>query len=91
MANLGIFKIDTDGEYTDLATLTGLTFTTGTKYTMQAQNAGDELIVCTASSAPSSGGFVIRDFEKFEYTPVDGVNLYVNTGGYGKVLLNIAS
>lgn len=91
MANLGKFEINTNGEYQDLATITSLTFTVGTKYTMQAQNEGGALTVCAATSTPTDGGFIMRDLEKFEYTPVSGETLYVLTGKVGKVFLNIAS
>lgn len=91
MANLGIFVINTEGEYEDLETITSLTFSEGTKYTMQAQNAGGELTICIASSKPTDGGFIMQDLEKFEYTPESGNKLYVKTGTYGKVNLNIAS
>lgn len=77
--------------YVDLATLTSLTFTVGTKYTMQAQNQGAMLTVCAATSTPTEGGFKIKDLEKFGYTPVGGETLYVFTGSLGKVYLNIAS
>ena len=91
MANLGFFEINTDGDYVDLETATGLTFTTGTKYTMQVQNAGDNLTVCVSDTTPTKGGFIMKDLEKFDYTPVEGSDIYVNTGGYGVVYLNIAS
>ena len=91
MANLGFFEIDTNDDYEKLDTLTELTFTEGTKYTMQVQNAGSYLTVCIASSKPAKGGFIMKDFEKFDYTPVSGNDVYVKTGGYGKVYLNIAS
>lgn len=89
MANLGFFEIDTQGEYIDLETATELTFTEGTKYTMQVQ--GCYLTVCIASSTPTTGGFIMKDFEKFDYTPVSGSKLYVKTTGVGNVYLNIAS
>lgn len=91
MANLGFFEIDTKGEYIDLETITELTFTTGTKYSMQVQNAGAMLTVCIASTTPTEGGFMMKDLEKFEYTPASGEKIYVLTGSVGKCYLNIAS
>lgn len=91
MANLGFFEIDTQGEYVDLETATELTFTEGTKYTMQVQNASSYLTLCVSDSTPTEGGFMMKDLEKFDYTPVSGYTLYVNTLRPGKVYLNIAS
>lgn len=90
MANIGIFTINTNGEYVDIATATGETFTEGTTYTMQAQNGGSVLTVCVASSQPTEGGFQIKDLEKFTYTPKSGADLYLFTGGLGNVKLNIS-
>lgn len=91
MANLGFFEINTQGEYVDLETATELTFTEGTKYTMQVQNAGSSLTICIADSTPTEGGFMMKDLEKFDYTPVSGYDIYVKTGSYGKAYINIAS
>ena len=93
MANLGFFEIDTNDEYIDLETLTELTFTTGTKYTMQVQNANSYLTVCIADSTPTKnqGGFLMKDLEKFDYTPDGTNNIYVRTSGTASVYLNIAS
>ena len=91
MANLGFFEIDTNGEYVDIATATELTFTEGTRYTLQAINGGASyLTVCTASSEPTEGGFVIQNNQIFSYTPVADINCYLKTNGGGKVYLNIA-
>lgn len=91
MGNLGYFKVDTNNEYVKLDTLTELTFSEGTTYTMQAENAGGRLVVCMSSTAPTEGGFVIQNLEKFSYTPTSGEDIYVRTGSYGAVYLNIAS
>lgn len=91
MANLGFFEINTNGEYKTLEELTELTFTEGTKYNMQVQNGGSYLTICIADSKPTSGGFLMKDLEKFDYTPVSGNNAYLRTSGYGVAYLNIAS
>lgn len=91
MANLGFFEIDTNNEYVNLETLTELTFTEGTKYMMQVQNAGSYLTVCVSDTTPTEGGFLMKDLEKFDYTPVSGSDIFVKTGNPGKVYLNIAS
>lgn len=41
MANLGFFTINTNGEYQTIEEATGLTFTLGTKYSLQVQNVGE--------------------------------------------------
>lgn len=89
MANLGFFQVNTNGEYKTLEEVTGLTFTTGTKYFLQVQNAGGYLTTCTSETLPTKGGFILKSSEKFSYTPVEGANLYLNTNG-GSVYLNIA-
>lgn len=91
MANLGFFEIDTKGQYVNLETLTELTFTEGTKYTMQVQNSGSYLTICIADSTPTKGGFLMKDLEKFDYTPLSGNSIYVYTSKYGRAYLNIAS
>ena len=91
MANLGFFEIDTQGEYKTLEEITGLTFTEGIKYIMQVQNSGSYLTVCIADSTPTKGGFLMKDLEKFDYTPVSGNSIYVYTSKYGRAYLNIAS
>lgn len=91
MANLEYVEIDTKGDYIQLDTLLSTTLTEGTKYSMQVRNQGSSLTVCIASSTPTEGGFIMKDLEKFEYTPASGENLYVLTGSVGKVYLNIAS
>ena len=91
MANLGIFEIDTDGEYVDLETATSLTLEVGTKYTLQVQNKLGYLTVCTLNTTPNEGGIVLKDLEKFSYTPIESVDCYLKTPKGGSVLLNIMS
>ena len=91
MANLGYFTINTNGEYKTIEELTELTFTAGKIYSMQVTNGGGCLTICSSSTLPTKGGFVMNDMEKFNYTPVEGVNLYLKTAGFGAVnYLNIA-
>lgn len=91
MANLGYFTINTNGEYKTIEELTSLTFSVGTKYSLQVQNGGGYLTICSSATLPTQGGFVMNDMEKFNYTPTEGVNLYLKTAGFGAVnYLNIA-
>lgn len=91
MANLGFFKIDTNGEYKTLEEVTESTFTAGKTYSLQVQNSGGLLTICSSATLPTIGGFVMNDMEKFNYTPAEGVNLYLKTAGFGAVnYLNIA-
>lgn len=90
MVNLGFFEVNTNGEYQTIEEVTGLTFTTGTKYSLQVQNGGGFLTICPSATLPTEGGVVLKDLEKFDYTPVQGVNLYLKTAGFGTVnYLNI--
>lgn len=90
MANIGYFTIDTNGEYETLEEVTGLTFETNKTYTLQVQNGGGYLTVCPSETLPTEGGVVLKDLEKFGYTPISGVNLYLKTAGFGAVnYLNI--
>lgn len=62
----------------------------GTKYSLQVQNRGGFLTICPSATLPTKGGVVLKDLEKFDYTPVQGVNLYLKTAGFGAVnYLNI--
>lgn len=91
MANLGFFEIDTEGEYIKLDTITGLTFTEGTKYIMQVQNAIENVIICISDIKPTKGGFVIKNLEKFDYTPISGYDIYACTNGSYGANINIAN
>lgn len=91
MANLGYFTINTDGEFKTIEELTELTFTAGKTYSMQVSNGGGYLTICSSATLPTEGGFVMKNLEKFNYTPAEGVNLYLKTAGFGTVnYLNIA-
>lgn len=92
MANLGIFKINTNGEYKTIEEVTDLSFEEGKTYFMQVQNVGGYLTTCISDTTPQNGGFIMQSGEKFKYTPLNGVNLYLNTnaGEYNSVFLNIA-
>lgn len=84
MANLGIFEINTNGEYMNLSTLTGVTFIAGNSYLMQ--NYSGSCIVIESSVKPTEGGFVVGN-EKFQYN-CDGTDVYIQTNG--SIYLNIS-
>ena len=84
MANLGIFEINTNGEYMNLSTLTGITFVTGNSYLIQ--NYGGSCIVIESSVQPTEGGFVV-DNKPFKYE-CDGSDIYIQTNG--NIYLNIS-
>ena len=75
----------TSGDYENLATEASITFTQGNSYVLQAL---DPIVVCEASSEPTSGGFYILDQKPFQYTAGTG-NLYVKAIT-GKATINIA-
>lgn len=75
MANLGFFAINTEGEYTKLSELTGLTLASGTTYLMQVQGA---CYLCESATKPTKGGFYINKTEPFSYT-AGNADLWVST------------
>lgn len=89
MANLGYFKIEASDDYDTLENITQLTFTEGTKYQFQVINASAELTCCPLTTKPTEGGVVMKNYEKFSYTPVSGVSLYLKVSGIGHVFLNV--
>ena len=91
MANLGFFEINTKGEYKKLSELTNLTFTTGVKYNMQIGNVNNATFLCVSASLPTKGGFLIKQNEKFSYTPKDNEDLYICTSKYDSCTINIAN
>lgn len=90
MANLGIFEINTNGEYKTIEYLTNLTFEVGKTYTLQVQNKLGYLTICSLDTPPTDeSGVILKDLEKINYTPVENVNCYLKTSKDGSVLLNI--
>ena len=70
MAQSATTVIETDGVYTDVETLTGITFAEGNTYTMQVQN--------TAYLKVGNAEFELRD--KFLQYKDEGETLYIKTG-----------
>lgn len=70
MAQSATTKIETDGVYIDVETLTGITFTEGNTYTMQVQNTGYLKV--------GDAEFELRD--KFLQYKDEGEILYIKTG-----------
>lgn len=64
MSNLATVTIQPNEEYQDLATLADITFTEGTKYTLQVEG---DVMLCEKDTKPTSGGFHIMSSEPFEY------------------------
>ena len=84
MANLGTFTISTDG-YETLASKTGLTFTEGTKYTIQITNDAH------LREGTTGEGFLVDSTVPITYTATSDA-LYINTNNsQGSCLVNIAS
>lgn len=90
MANLGFFEVNTNGEYKTIEEVTGLTFTTGTKYTMQIDNVNDKVFLCISPTVPNKGGFSRKQGEIFSYTPTENENFYIYTSKYDGCTLNIS-
>lgn len=83
MANLGYFKVNTNGKYVKLSEITGLTIASGTTYLLQVEGA---CRVCESATEPE-GGFYINKAEPFSYTAGDA-DLWVKTNG--SCYINIA-
>lgn len=90
MANLGSFKINTEGEWEDFETLTELTLVDETIYLLQVQNI---CAFCAKASEPEATekGFVINFNVPFEYTHDDTNTLYIKTYDRQPVEVNIAN
>ena len=89
MANLGTFRIKTDGEWEDFETLTELTLVNDTTYLLQTGNICQ---FCAKASEPDNDekGFVIDFNFPFEYKHNVANTLYVKTGDRMYADVNIA-
>lgn len=86
MANLWTGTVDTNGEYVNLETISELTFTADTTYTIQSLT-GEYFL----REGETGDGFIIQPQEKVQYTA--GVDdLYIKTLPIysGRVKVNIA-
>ena len=83
MANLYTGTLDTNNTYKTLTELTGLTFTSGTTYTIQIQN------MAYIREGSTGVGFLINSILPFEYT-AGSDDLYIKNT-YTPVVINIAS
>ena len=84
MANLGTFEINTNNEYVNLETLTGLTFTNGTSYTIQIQNTA------FIREGTTGDGFIISDTKPF-VLKYQGDDVYIRTPFFFPCTVNIAT
>ena len=82
MANLYTGVIKTNGEYKKVSELTGITFTTGTDYTIQIQNSA------YIREGTIGDGFFINNSNPFAYKS-NGEDLYIKVD-YGYCVINIA-
>lgn len=89
MANLGTFRIKTDGEWEDFETLTELTLVNDTVYLMQT---GNICCFCAKASEPDADekGFTVNFNLPFEYKHNVANTLYVKTGDRMYADVNIA-
>lgn len=82
MTNLYSGTINTRGQYQNLATLTGLTFTVGTKYTIQIQNSA------YIREGEVGNGFLISNIKPF-ILDYKGGDVFIKTE-FWSVVVNIA-
>lgn len=88
MANLGEFKIKTDGEYVKLSELTNITFEPDKTYTLQIFNGAT---LCESATTPTNGGFKINAPVLVQYTAEEDADLYIMTQRqYESAIVNIA-
>lgn len=86
MANLWTGTVDTQGEYVNFETISELTFTADTTYTIQSHQGNYYL-----REGETGEGFLVTNLEKVQYTA--GVDdLYIKTldGIAGPAIINIA-
>ena len=83
MTNLWTGTVDTHGEYQDLATLSSLTFSSGTKYLIQIVGKG------YLREGTEGEGFFIENSTPVEYV-AGNEDLYIRTH-YPSCKVNIAS
>lgn len=82
MANLGTFNIDTHGAYDTLTNLTGLTFTSGNRYSLQVQNTA------YVREGTLGEGFLIDNTSPFDWIAGED-DLYIKAL-YSSSIVNIA-
>lgn len=85
MANLWTGTVDTRGQYQNLETLSGLTFSSGTTYTIQGWN-GDYYL----REGETGEGFLVNTGEKVQFTASTD-DLYIKTNSFNKIKINIAA
>lgn len=85
MSNLWYGSIQTDGEYVTLSSISGVTFTSGTTYTLQVKG---KCYLCEKSAKPTSGGFLITEEMPIQYA-AGSDDLYVRNVS-DSCLINIA-
>lgn len=87
MANLWTGNVDTQGEYSNLATISGLTFTSDTTYTIQSYIGSYFL-----REGETGRGFLLDPHEKVQYTAgVDDLYICTLAGVSGPAVVNIAN
>ena len=64
MSDLGTVSIQPSAEYQDLGTLAGVTFASGTTYTLQVEG---DVKICEKATKPTSGGFRVNFNYPFDY------------------------
>ena len=64
MSELATITLQPNAEYQNLATLAGVTFTEGTKYTLQVEG---DIKLCEKATKPTAGGFRVNFNYPFEF------------------------
>lgn len=85
-----IAKVKVPDEWTELATLTGVAFGSGKKYSIQAYD-GSNVRLCNSTSAPTDAfaGENIKDLTQAIYSPDTGT-LYIKRGGAGPATVAVS-
>lgn len=92
IGNIGIYDIDTDGEYVKFSEITDVVFEVGVVYTIQAQTYLPVYLVAKGVVPDPNEGFKLLDTHVMNYTHEEGKDLWVKTTKplIGKTYINIA-
>ena len=88
MANLWYDEVNTNGEYKDLAVLSGVSLVSGTTYRLQPLGT---VTLCISSSEPTEGGFTIYGSPIVKFALESGEKVWLKTYNGVNVPINLAS
>lgn len=87
MSNLATVTLQSNTEYTNLATLASITFTQGEVYTLQIDG---DVMICEKATKPTAGGFRINYNYPFQFEAGTDALWVKNVGKNADSIINIA-